>query len=219
MYLKRQKVPKIWPTVRKGTKYVVRSNSNPEKGIPLLVVIRDMLKLAQNRKEVRKAIHSRQVLLNGRKIKDEKNAALPFDLVSILSRDGKVARKYRLEFSENGKFVMVDFPDETERKAAKVINKKILKGGKVQINLSDGRNVVSDLKCSVNDSVVLNFKDNKIEKCLPLKEGSPVVICEGKYLGSKGTVKKINPENKIAVINSGGKEINVLIKQMMVVEK
>lgn len=219
MYLKRQKVPKIWPTERKGTKYVVRANSHLREGIPLLVVVRDMLKLAQNRKEVRKAIHSRQVLLNGRKIKDEKNAVLPFDLVSILSRDGKVARRHRLEFSENGKFVMVDFPDEADRKVAKVTNKKILKGGKMQINLGDGRNVISDLKCSVNDSVVLDLKDNKIEKCLPLKEGSPVVIREGKYLGSKGTVKKINPENKIVVIDSGGREINVLIKQMMVVEK
>ena len=219
MYLKRQKVPKTWPIERKGTTYVVRPNSNIEKGIPILVVIRDMLKIAQNRKEVRKAIHSQQVLLNNKKVKDEKNTVLLFDLITILSKDRKTEKKYRLELSENRKFIVVDVPEETDKKTSKIINKKILKSKKIQINLNDGRNIISDKDCNINDSLLIDLKSNKIEKCLPLKEGGHIIVFEGKYLGRKGIIREINSKNKIAIIESDKGQINVLIKQLMVVEK
>ena len=57
MHLKRQKIPKNWPIKRKGTKYLVRPNSNLTKGIPILIILRDMLKVAQNRREVKRIIH------------------------------------------------------------------------------------------------------------------------------------------------------------------
>ena len=216
MYLKRQKVPKTWPTERKGTKYVVSPNSNADKGIPILVVVRDILKMAQNRKEVKRAIHSQQILINDKKTKDDKNAVLLFDLVTILSADKKIRKKYRLELSDKKKFIMVDVPEETDSKIAKVIDKKTLKGKKTQINLSDGRNFISDVKCNVNDSIVVDLKDNKIKECLPLEVGSPAMVFEGKHLGMKGIIKGINPQN--IVISSGKEEINVLIKQLMVLK-
>ena len=56
MHLKRQEVPKSWPVYRKGTKYVVKPGSALETGVPLLLVLRDMLHIAQNRKEAKRAI-------------------------------------------------------------------------------------------------------------------------------------------------------------------
>ena len=60
MHLKRQEAPKNWPVFRKGTKYVVRSEFDIQKGIPILIILRDMLKIAQNRKEAKRIIHLRQ---------------------------------------------------------------------------------------------------------------------------------------------------------------
>ena len=53
---KRQQMPKRWPIQRKGTAFLVRSAFDIERGIPILVFVRDMLGLAQNRREVKIAL-------------------------------------------------------------------------------------------------------------------------------------------------------------------
>ena len=84
-----------------------------------------------------------------------------------------------------------------------------------------------------NDSVIINFKDKKIEKCLPLKEKSNVIVFAGNHAGKTGQIEKIVSENikdssdkdaglrkggKMAIIHSKNERINVLIKQIRVTE-
>ena len=209
-HLKRQKIPKNWPINRKGTKYVVTPNF---KGLPILIILRDILKLAQNRKEVKKALYAQHILLNGKIVKDEKNSALLFDVITNVP----AKENYRVELSDKGKF-KVEKVSEVGKKIAKIMNKKTLKGKKTQLNLSDGRNVLSEIKCNVNDSILISFKDNEIEKCLEMKEKAKVIVIAGKHAGEKGIIRSIKPRRKMAGLNVGEKEINVLIKQLMVVE-
>jgi small subunit ribosomal protein S4e len=214
-HLKRQCVPKSWPIERKGSKYVVKPRANIKNGIPVLIILRDILKLAQNRNEAKKIIHSKQILINEKPAKDEKNNVLLFDTLSIIP----LKEYYRLELTEKGKFCLNKIKEnETNKKISKIINKKILKGKKIQLNLSDGRNFLSDIKCNINDSVVINLKEKKIEKCLPLKEKAKVIIFAGKYAGKKGEIEKLNLEEKSAKVKISEKEINVLINQLMVIE-
>ena len=215
MHLKRQKVPKSWPTHRKGTKFVVKSQFNLEGGVPILVVLRDMLKVAQNRKEVKKALYSKQILLNNKVVKNEKNPALLFDVVTIVPSK----KHYRIDLSNKGKFEAKEINEnEAGKKISKIVNKKIIKGKKTQLNLSDGKNMLSEVKCNVNDSVVIDFAKKKIEKCLPLKEKSKVIIFGGKHSGTVGIVKKLKTERKMAGLITEDKEINALIKQIIVIE-
>ena len=216
MHLKRQKAPKKWPIHRKGTKYIVRPKYNIKNGIPILIVLRDILKIAQNRKEVKKAIHLKYILLNNKPIIDEKNTATLLDTITIIPSK----KHYKIELSKKGKFQVKEIEEiDASKKVSKIVNKKILKGKKIQLNLSDGRNFISDLKCNVNDSVLIDFKTNKIEKCLPLKEKAEVTIFEGKHSGEKGIINKINREKKMAELNIGEKTVDVLIKQLMVIDK
>jgi len=214
-HLKRQSSPKSWPIERKGTTYTVKSNFNFREGVPVLIILRDMLKLAQNRSEVKRILHSKQILVNEKKVKDEKNNVLFLDTLSILP----LKKYYRLELSENGKFYLNEIKEsETTKKIAKLINKKILKGKKVQLNLSDGRNFLSDIKCDINDSLEINLKEGKIEKCLHLKEKAKIVVFAGKHIGKGGEVVSLNLEEKTAKVKINEKEINILINQLMVVE-
>ncbi|MDO8528321.1 MAG: hypothetical protein Q7S06_00325 [Nanoarchaeota archaeon] len=211
-HLKRQQSPKSWPVVRKGTKYLVKPKSN---GIPMLIILRDMLEVAQNRKEVKRAINMKNILLNQKQVKDEKNSAVLFDTISVIP----TKKNYRITFSEKGRFQLDEIKEnETNNKIAKIINKKMLKGKKTQINLSDGRNFLSDLKCNVNDSVLVNLKEKKIEKCIPLKEKSNIFVFEGKHVGKQGIIEKIIPEQKMVEADVKGNKIQVLIKQLMVIE-
>ena len=214
-HLKRQKIPRKWPIPRKGTKYVVRPNFNLKEGIPILIILRDVLKTVQNRKELKKAIYSKNILLNNKIITDEKDTALLFDTIMIVPSK----EYYKIFLSKKGKFEIKEIKKaEANKKVSKIINKKILKGKKIQLNLSDGRNFISDIKCKVNDSVLINLEKRKIEKCLQLKEKAKVIILKGKHSGEIGTVDKIDSEEGIAKIDVAGKKINVLIKQIMVVE-
>ncbi len=214
-HLKRQFSPKSWPIERKGTTYVIKSNFSFREGVPLLVVLRDMLKLCQNRSEAKRAIHSKQIVVNGKSARDEKNTLLFLDTINVLP----MKKAYRLELSEKGKFYLKEIKEsEADKKIAKIINKKILRGKKVQLNLSDGRNFISDIKCKINDSAEINLKEGKIEKCLPLKEKAKVIVFAGKHTGKLGEIMKINLEEKIVKVKAGEKEINILINQLMVIE-
>ena len=70
-HLKRQNAPKNWPIPRKGTTFVVKNNS---KGIPILVVLRDLMKAAKSKKEVKKAIHKRDLVISNKPVNDEKKS-------------------------------------------------------------------------------------------------------------------------------------------------
>ncbi len=215
MHLKRHKAPKNWPIYRKGTKYVARPRSNVKKGISLLIVLRDILRVVQNRKEAKRAIHLQKILINSRPARDEKECVLLFDVVKIVPEK----KSYILDLTEKGKITISEVKEnESKQKVAKVINKKILKGGKTQLNLNDGRNFISDIKCNTNDSVLINLEKKKIEKCIPLKEGTEIIVFAGKHAGKKGTIRKIDKENKMAEIKTKDKKINVLIKQIMAIK-
>jgi len=214
-HLTRESASKKWPIERKGTTYVVRPRENIDEGVPFLIVLREMTKLAQTRREAQRIIHAKQVLTNGKPIRDDKNNMLLFDTLNIIP----LKKCYRLELTENGKFYLDEIKEnESEKKIAKVVGKKVLKGKKTQLNLSDGRNFLSDLKCNMNDSVLINLKDGKIEKCIPLKEKTKAVVFSGKHIGKKGEITELNVEEKTAKIKTKEKEINVLIKQLMVIE-
>lgn len=213
MHLKRQKAQKTWPIERKGTTYVVRPRAYLNKGIPIIIILRDMLKLVQNKNEAKKALHLKKILLNGKFLYDEKIPALLFDVITIVPSK----KNYRLVLSDKGKFQLKEINEsEADYKIAKIIGKKILKGKRIQINLSDGRNILSNIKGNVNDSLLINFKGKKVIEYLPLKEKAKIMVFEGKHIGKKGIVKKI--QNKMAEINIEGKNVNILIKQLIVVE-
>ena len=215
MHLKRQKAPKNWPIHRKGTKYVVRPGFNIGGGVPILIIFREMLKLGQNRKEIKKAINSKNILLNNKAVIDEKNVAVLFDTITIVPSK----KNYRMELSKKGKFQLKEIKeDEANKKVSKIVNKKILKGKKIQLNLGDGRNFLSDISCNINDSVLIDFKKRKIEKCLPLKEKEKVIVFAGKHSGENGVINKINKENKMAELIIDKKIVKALIKQLMVIE-
>ncbi|MEM3091055.1 MAG: hypothetical protein QXX55_00115 [Candidatus Pacearchaeota archaeon] len=215
MHLKRQKSPKSWPIHRKGTKYVVRPSSNINKGIPLLIVLRDLLKIAKRRKEVKRAIYMKQILINNKLAKDEKNSLFLFDTLTIIP----LKKSYRIEILENGKIGLKEIKDnESKYKISKIINKKILKGNKTQLNLLDGRNFLSEIKCNVNDSVIIDFDKNKIEKCIPLQEKSQVFVFSGRYAGQRGSVIKIDKKNKMAEVVIGNHKANILIKKIIALE-
>lgn len=214
-HLKRQEVPKNWPIPRKGTVYVVKPMSKLSNSIPLLIVLRDLLKIAQNRREVKRSLHQKQILVNSKIVKDEKAGLSLFDTLQIIP----LKKNYRIDLAKTGKFETKEINEkESNSKIAKIIDKKMLNRKKIQINLSDGRNFISNMKCNVNDSILINSKEKKIEKCLPLKENSKVLVFSGKHAGERGLIQSIDKKKKMVNLKCENSNINVLIRQLIVTE-
>ncbi len=215
MHLKRQKIPRKWPIQRKGTKYVVNPLFNFRGGVPILIFLRDMLGVAKNRKEVKSALHNKNILLNDRVVRDDKHTVLLLDKVSILPSK----KYYELNLSDSGKFMAQETDEKnSHHKVSKVIDKKTLKGKKVQVNLRDGRNYLFKEPVKINDSVVIDFKSKKVAKQLPLKEKANVLVFAGKHTGKKGKINKVEEDKKMVEIETKEGKVNVLIKQIMVTE-
>ena len=193
MHSKRIAASKLWPIPRKGNKFIVVANNNKTNGIPVLVAMRDVLGYVKTRKELKKILLEGKIEVNGIKIKDEGHSLVLFDILGLPT----IKKYYRISLSPTKKIAFEEVKDK-DSKIIKIINKKTLPGNKTQLNLRDGRNIISKEKVNTGDSIIFNLKDKKIEKVLPIKEKSEVLVIKGKHLGSKGKIKKIS-ENKINV--------------------
>ncbi|MEK6882532.1 MAG: hypothetical protein AABY22_23120 [Nanoarchaeota archaeon] len=213
MHLKRIAAPRSWPVERKGSKYIAvpRGDGN---GLPLVVAIRDILKLARNKKEVRRAILSENILINNKRIKDEAYSLKLFDVLTIAPNN----TNYRVEIGRRGRFKIEPVKERLGEKISKIINKKILRGKITQINLADGRNYLSDLKCRVGDSAVVNFNNNKIEKVIPFEENKEALIFVGKNSGEKGRILKIDKEKVKFDLYEQNKEIEINKKSLIIIK-
>ena len=205
-HLKRYKAPKSWPIHPKEDTWTVKPSAGSHAiidSIPLTLVIRDILKLADNTREAKRIINSGNVLVDGRIVKDYKFPVGFMDIVEI----PKTGESYRVLLDRKGR-LQLDSIDDNNSKLCKIVNKTTIKGGKTQLNLHDGKNVIIDEDdYSVGDVISLKVPEQEINEAFALAEGATVLVTGGKHTGELGTVTEIienqssNP-NTIIIQNS-----------------
>ena len=172
-------MPKKWPIPRKGTKYVVRASSHVNDSVPVVIAIRDMLKLAKNLREVKYMIQSRLLKINGREVKNYKES---IKLFNTLQAD----KNYYLSILPTGKFALEESKDK-EKRICKVTGKRLVKKGVIQLNFHDGSNIIAKDKININDSVYLNLS-GKIVSLIKMERGKKAFVMSGKYIGQAGEI-------------------------------
>ena len=206
MHLKRQKAITKLPIPRKGTTYIARASSNYKNSVPVVLAVRDMIKLARTTKEVKKMINQKSLKINGKTVEDHRES---IRLFNIFEAD----KPYILTLLPTGKFIFS--PHASSSRIVKIINKKLLKNNKIQLNLHDGSNIMSDIKANINDSLLIDFS-NKILKHIPAKEGSSILITSGKYIGKKGKITNIEGKQITTQINDIEKPAHLNASQVIV---
>jgi len=186
LHQKRLSAPKTYKIPRKISKWIVKPSPGPHNrnAIPLLVVIRDFLNLADTAREARRIISSGEVLVDGIVRRDYKFPIGLFDVVSI----PKIEKNYRIIFDEKGRFVPREV-DDYNMKLYKIINKTIVRGGKVQLNLFDGTNILSTNDYKTKDSLLLRIPEKEIVDHLKFEDGALVMITGGSHAGEIGKLK------------------------------
>ncbi|MBT3984755.1 30S ribosomal protein S4e [archaeon] len=196
-HLNRLVAPKSWPIRRKGVKFITRPDAGAhtlKEGIPLTLVIRDLLKYAKTTKEVKKILNDGKVLVNN---KIRKNHTLNMGIMDILTIP-ELKESYVLYKDIKGKYKLAKIDEkESMNKLCKIQDKVTLKKGKIQLKFFNGYNLLIDKDVyKTGDTVIINLKENKIIKHLKFEKGASIYITEGNKVGMCGKLVEITELNK-----------------------
>lgn len=191
-HLHRIASPKIYPILKKASHYVVKLNPGPhpkDKSLPLMLILRDLLKITKTAKESKRVLNLSKVKIDQKVRKEGKFPVGLMDVVTILDKN------YRFIFDNKGKVKLIEISEkEANTKPCKIKYKKIVKGGKIQLNLHDGRTVlVDDNKYKPGDTIVIELPGQKIKEHLPFGKGMLVYISDGKHIGEMAKVVEFKP--------------------------
>ncbi len=209
---KRITVPVSWPIARKTHTWVAKTSPGPhssEQSMPLLMVVRDMLKLVDNAREAKRVLYEGKVLVDGRVQKDYKLPVGIFDVISLPQLD----QNFRVLKDAKGMFRLSLLETGIVRKLARIENKTIIKGKKLQLNLSDGSNKLAEGEFKTGDSLVLSIPEKNIEERIEFKVGNLAMVVGGKHSGQTGKIKEIitvKSSQPNRVIISGDKDFETI---------
>jgi small subunit ribosomal protein S4e len=196
--LKRKPAPKYWPIHRKESPWVVKPASGPhslQTCLPMTLVLRDMLGVADTRKEGKLILSEGKIQVNGI---IRKESDFPVGLMDIISMP-TANQYYRILPSHKGLVLSPISKEDAKYKFARVENKTTTTIG-VQVALHDGTNMlikVADPKNPVEvvyetfDILKINLVDGQVVEKLKTKEGNTAVITGGKNIGVQGKIVEI----------------------------
>ena len=214
---KRVASPTSWPITRKTHHWVVGANAGPhskETGIPLLVVVRDLLKVANNSREAKRIVNEGTIFVDGKARSDYKYMVGLFDIVSIPSTN----EYYRVLLDAKNRFKLYK-EGAGALKLCRINNKTTVKKGAAQLNLHDGSNILASNDYNTFDTVLLG-QDRKIVKHIPYKPGNLAMIVGGEHSGEIGKIKQIRKvrgsgTNMVAISNE--KEFETIEEYVFVI--
>jgi len=221
-HLKRINAPKTWPVERKLTKFITKPAPGPhrlEESMPLGVLLREIMKLGKDKREIKMILNSKKVLVNN---KPRKEFDFPVGILDTLSIP-ELNKYFKMVYSLKGKLVLQDTSkEESNFKICKIIGKTILRKKKVQLNFYNGENMIIDKEgYKIRDSVII--KDNKIVKHLKFEKNAVIYLIGGKHIGNKGTLMEIKKSpgfaKDIVVFKIDNKTHETLADYSIVLEK
>ncbi len=188
-HLKRLTIPRSWPLPRKTTVWVTRPRAGAhslERCMPVNIIIRDVLGMAHSTREVRRILHDGLVKVDGRIVKDTRRSVGIMDVLTLGEEN------FRCVLDTNGRLRYRPIPPEDASwKVCRIEGKSTIKGGKTQIHLHDGRNIIVDdaSEHKSGDSVKISLPEQEIMEHIKFGEGTRCMLIGGIHVGKLADVK------------------------------
>jgi small subunit ribosomal protein S4e len=192
-HLKRLNAPDSWHIAKKTAKFISKTAPGPHNAnaMPIAVWLRDHMDFARNMKEIKQILRQKDVIVNGRPCRDPKMGVGIFDIVSL----PKINKYYRILRDKDGRHVSIEIDAEAAKtRLCKIKNKSTVTGGKVQLNMRDGSNLLADNTYKSGDSIVLSLEPEtrfKIVGHFPFAVGNMAMIIGGKHSGKVARILEI----------------------------
>lgn len=186
-------------------RYTFYLNTRPgthskDQSIPLISLLRDILKVAKNRKEAQIILNDGKVFVDGVVRKDGRFPVGLMDVVDI----PLLKKAYRMLPHPKKGLYPLEIPDkEKSFKLCRIENKSTVKGGHIQLNLHDGRNITIEVKDPTKPKedkyktmgvLKITLPEQEIKNYYPLNEESPILVVQGKNLGMTGSITEISKQ-------------------------
>ena len=207
-HIKRLMMPRSWPLPRKTTVWVQKPDPcghSIEKCMPMGMILRDILGVAHNRREAKKILHSRNVMVDG---KIETAVGRGVGLMDVLTVG---ENNFRCVLDINGKLRYRPISKkQASSKTCRVMGKTTVSGGKTQLHLHDGRNLLFDSnpEYKSGDSVVISLPEQEITTHHKFEEGALAYLTGGSHIGetanvSSREIKRSSKANEVSFDDFG----------------
>ena len=188
-HIKRLMMPRSWPLPRKTSVWVQKPDPcghSIENCMPMGIILRDVIGVAHNRREAKKILHSRKIMVDGR-IETAIGRGVGLMDVLTVGEDN-----YRCILDMNGKLRYRPITaKEASSKTCRVMGKTTISGGKTQLHLHDGRNIIFDSnpEYKSGDSIVISLPEQEIISHHKFEEGALSYLTGGSHIGETAVVK------------------------------
>ena len=207
-HLKRLPAPRSWTLSRKTDFWVAKPSPGPHPiagSVPIGLILRDMLKVCDTAREARHILNNRHVLVDGRAVTEPK---FPVGLMDVLSLE-EMKSHYRMVVDPRGRMALVPIEAaDAKWKLCRIEDKTTVRGGKTQVNLHDGRNVLLGKdQYKAGTTLKVGIPDQKVLGHYELGPGAAVLITGGKHVGELAHVLQVqltrNPRANVATFKEG----------------
>jgi small subunit ribosomal protein S4e len=223
-HLKRPQSPNFWSIRRKTGKWSMRTSPGPHPlyaSMPVGVVLRDELKYARSAKEAKNLIKQGKLIVDGKTRLDERFPVGLMDVISV--PDSK--EYFRVLPEHGGKLKLLSISeDDSKHKLVKIVGKTTQPGGKTQLNLHDGYNLLVSMEqddYKVNDVLKISVPEKEIVDHIEFKEMQLSIVTGGRSQGAQGMITRLGPESgwkKTSTIRTAeGEDIRTLARYVFVV--
>jgi len=185
--------------------------------------VRDFLRLADNASEAKKIIKSKEMFVDGKPKLDYRYPVGLFDSIEV----PKIDKQFRVVPSKRGFDLIEISKQDSKQKLCRINGKTMTKNGILQLNLHDGKNIISDKKTKTDyntgDSLLIELPNQKIIEHLKMDKGMLSIITAGQNRGTIAKIKEIiigrtREPNKI-ICEKNGKDFEAITDYVFVVGK
>jgi len=188
-HLKRVAAPRHWMLDKMSGVFAPRPSSGPHKlreCLPLVILMRNRLKYALSKREVKMIVMQRFVKVDGKVRTDDTYPCGFMDTITI----DKTNETFRLLYDTKGRFCVQRItPAESKYKLCKVRKVGTTAGNVPFLTTHDGRTIrYPDPAIKANDSVKFDLETGKITDSVKFDMGNLVMITGGYNQGRVGVI-------------------------------
>jgi len=195
-HLKRIAAPVTYRIPRKVYKFAPRIIPGPhglEEAVPVAILLRDILNIARNLREVKYILRKGYLKVDGKKIKDYRFPVGLMDVIELVP-----TREYFRILPSKRYFIdLVKISaDEANIKLCQIKRKVMVKGGILQMTGHDGRNFLfsqDDERSALKpgDVIVYDLNQKSVIKYIRFKKGNIAIVTRGAKMGYIGTIEDV----------------------------
>lgn len=189
---------------------------------PLGNLMRDVLHFADNTREIKYILQTKICNVNGRRVKDHHFSVGLFDIIEFKD----IEKRYRVLITHRGFFVLKELAkDDKLLRPCKVVSKKIIKKGVLQLGFENGFVLRKPKVKNVNlrDTIEFDIVKQEFTTHIVFEKGQNVFVIDGPHASKFGELKEIIAgdlqKRAEVIVKSGKDEIRTIADYVFVIPK